>query len=205
MRNSLGGAMVRPNVSHCVQENEVHYNPLIIPIVIATYNVADTSQPMLLYSEPKNNPYFTKVTVDGTEVELLSGEVGDYIQYGYHFATTGEHTVEYTLNDPTAIGERVFKECEALTSVIIPDGVITIGDRAFQRSAVANVMLPDSVTSIGRYSFERCSNLASINIPSGLVSVGYGAFGPPSNPLYENETLRNIILGFNEYAFKWEK
>ena len=23
-----GGAMVRPNVSHCVEENEVHYNPV---------------------------------------------------------------------------------------------------------------------------------------------------------------------------------
>ena len=26
-----GGTMVRPNVSHCVQENEVHYNPFVSP------------------------------------------------------------------------------------------------------------------------------------------------------------------------------
>lgn len=26
-----GGTMVKPNVSHCVQENEVHYNPLVDP------------------------------------------------------------------------------------------------------------------------------------------------------------------------------
>jgi hypothetical protein len=149
--------MVRPNVSHCVQENEVHYNPLIIPILIATYNVDDTSQPILLYAEPKNNPYFTKVMVDSTEVELLGEEIDNHIVYGYHFATTGEHTVEYTLNDPTAIGEMVFISCEALTNVIIPDGVITIGDRAFNSCRnLTLVAIPSSVTSIGDSAFCHC-------------------------------------------------
>lgn len=26
-----GGTMVKPNVSHCIEENEVHYNPIIDP------------------------------------------------------------------------------------------------------------------------------------------------------------------------------
>lgn len=27
-----GGTMVRPNISHCISENDVHYNPIIPPI-----------------------------------------------------------------------------------------------------------------------------------------------------------------------------
>ena len=54
-----GGTMVRPNVSHCVQENEVHYNS--IAIMTVKYNVTNTSNPTPLYF------YFTQgdMTVDG--------------------------------------------------------------------------------------------------------------------------------------------
>lgn len=48
------GTMVKPNVSHCIQENEVHYNKYIEPIIAKYYideeAIEETgSYPMGLY------------------------------------------------------------------------------------------------------------------------------------------------------------
>ena len=33
----FGGAMEKPNVSHCIEENEVHYNKYIEPLIAKYY------------------------------------------------------------------------------------------------------------------------------------------------------------------------
>lgn len=44
-----------------------------------------------------------------------------------------------------------------ICSVIIPNGVTGIGDRAFEWcSLLSSIHLPDSVTSIGDYAFHGC-------------------------------------------------
>ncbi len=35
-----------------------------------------------------------------------------------------------------------------------------------------NVVIPDGVTSIGDYAFNRCANLTSITIPDSVTSIG---------------------------------
>ena len=66
---------------------------------------------------------------------------------------------------------------DGLTSVTIPDGVITIGAWAFSCCAdLTNVTIPDSVTSIGDYAFEECISLTSLTIPSSVTSIGECAF-----------------------------
>ena len=50
-------------------------------------------------------------------------------------------------------------------NIIIPDSVTTIGDYAFEGSALESITIPDSVTSIGMGAFQNCTNLTSITIP----------------------------------------
>lgn len=77
----------------------------------------------------------------------------------------------------TSIGVRAFAGCSALEGVIIPDGVISIGDFAFLRCvALEGVIIPNGVTSIGKYAFAGCSALKSVLIPDSVTSIGSVAF-----------------------------
>ena len=77
----------------------------------------------------------------------------------------------------TGITSDAFVDCKSLTSVTIPDSVMSIGWCAFcDCSSLTSVTIPDSVTSIGNYAFYRCSSLTSISIPNGVTNLGMRAF-----------------------------
>jgi hypothetical protein len=85
------------------------------------------------------------------------------------------------------IGERAFwnSSYESTTdnvnsriiSVIIPEGVTTIGTQAFYRCKNLYIIsLPNSLTSIGNSAFAGCEALDSITLPSSLKKIGKEAF-----------------------------
>ena len=56
----------------------------------------------------------------------------------------------------------------AITKVVIEDGVTNVGNDAFVGcSSLTSINIPNSVTSIGDSAFMYCSSLTSINIPDG--------------------------------------
>ena len=68
-------------------------------------------------------------------------------------------------------------ENQDIKSVMIEDGVTSIGHNAFFRcSGLANITFPNSVKSIGVNAFYVCSGLTSIKIPNSVTSIGEGAF-----------------------------
>lgn len=61
--------------------------------------------------------------------------------------------------------------------IVIPDGVIAIGDYAFyEQSELRSVIIPDGVASIGESSFSGCRSLTKIEIPESVKSIGEAAF-----------------------------
>lgn len=54
--------------------------------------------------------------------------------------------------------------------------VVSIGDRAFARSSVRAVILPDSLVHIGDYAFHGCKRLLRFTIPETVTTLGTGAF-----------------------------
>lgn len=62
--------------------------------------------------------------------------------------------------------------------IILPDGVTSIGDRAFYWcTSLTSITIPNSVTSIGNAVFSCCFSLKSITIPDSVASIGAEAFG----------------------------
>ncbi len=63
------------------------------------------------------------------------------------------------------------------SSVIIPDGIIEIGDSAFFGcDSLTSVTIGNGVTTIGLWAFEDCSRLTNITIPDSVTSIGRYAF-----------------------------
>ncbi len=59
---------------------------------------------------------------------------------------------------------------------MIPFGVTQIGDFAFQESKITSVTIPDSVVSIGKWAFITCNSITEITIPANVSEIGKGAF-----------------------------
>ena len=103
-------------------------------------------------------------------------------------------------NSVTSIGDRAFTSCSSLTSVNIPNGVTSIGDYAFNAcSSLTSITIGNSVTSIGNYAFYNCSSLTSVNIPDGVMSIGKSAFANCSS--LTSVTIPNSVTTIGDEAF----
>ena len=59
--------------------------------------------------------------------------------------------------------EGAFQGCSSLTSMVLPDSLVTIGDKAFYDcSSLMSITIPDSVRKIGEWPFANCSALSSV-------------------------------------------
>ena len=89
----------------------------------------------------------------------------------------------YTIKEGTKwIGTSAFDYCTALTSIVIPNTVISIGYEAFFGcSSLRSITLPNTISSIAAQTFYNCSSLPSIQIPSSITSIGSEAFLGCSN------------------------
>ena len=75
------------------------------------------------------------------------------------------------------IGSVAFYQCRALSSINIPSSVTTIAGSAFNScTALTNITIPPGVTYIGGRAFKSCFNLWSIVIPSSVTVLLDGCF-----------------------------
>ena len=75
------------------------------------------------------------------------------------------------------IGDEAFKNERSLTSVTIPEGVVSIGEYAFGFCGnITSIKFPSTVTAIRDDAFYGCESLKTLNLPKGLRSIGGLAF-----------------------------
>ena len=68
-----------------------------------------------------------------------------------------------------------FDRCTNLTQVIIDEGVKTIGESAFRKTAIPYIKLPSSVKTLEYHCFGGCDRLRKIDMP-GVEAVNIGVF-----------------------------
>ena len=157
-------------------------------------------------------------------VSSADGELGD-LEIPQNVDYKG---VTYTV---TAIGDYAFQRNDypaSLKSVVVPEGVTTIGKEAFaHQNSLRLVSLPESLRAIGESAFYDCYFLPSIElhncltiganafdrcealnliIPASVTSLGGGNFNDcksvsiaADNPIYE-QTSDGLILTKEESA-----
>lgn len=76
-----------------------------------------------------------------------------------------------------SIGYSAFGSCANLTSINIPEGVSRIASMTFWHCGkLTSVELPSTVTRIENQAFSACGNLTGITIPRGVTYIGNNAF-----------------------------
>ena len=108
----------------------------------------------------------------------------------------------------TAIGEKAFANQAQLTSIIIPDTVITIGTRAFYGcTGLTEITIPASVTSIGTQMLYKASNLSTVYYNSTyqnsdnpflnlahITKIVFGGKSIPSYILDGNTCVKEVVI-----------
>lgn len=79
---------------------------------------------------------------------------------------------------------------DGITSIIIPDSIISIGDYAFESCGnLSSIKIPCNVGEIGVFIFEDCSNLSNIE-----VAAGNSVYHASENCLIETQS-KTLIAG----------
>ncbi len=98
---------------------------------------------------------------------------------------TGIREVSASLSIPTtingktvtAIGNNAFRNKTQITTVSIPEGIKSIGGRAFAGTSISYVIIPASVDTIQYQAFENCLSLQSVTFNGTAVTlINTGAF-----------------------------
>ena len=156
-------------------------------------------------------------------VVILQARAYDFEDNGIFYNITAKNTVEVTCNTDTLdgysgtviipktirfadkkykvirIGNFTFFRCKKLDSVIIPEGVTSIGNAAFGNSSIISVIIPTSVRSIERFSFVLCENLESIVIPDRVKRLEDATFAGCSSLV--SVTIPNSISYIGNVVF----
>lgn len=90
-------------------------------------------------------------------------------------------------NTVKTIDANAFISCKNLQEITIADSVEKIGDSAFYRSQIKNVIIPSSVKKIDSESFYQCENLEEVNLPEGLERIEWRA-------LYGCHKIKTIVV-----------
>ena len=143
----------------------------------------------------------------------LNADGHTYTVSGHINPFGGDITIPATVNgcSVTSIGNDAFS-CSGLTSVVIPEGVTSIGESAFINCPyMTSATIPTSVTSIGGWAF--CNTgISSLNIPTSVASIGECAFGAchalasiqveDGNTTYDSRNGCNAIIEKSSNALK---
>lgn len=97
------------------------------------------------------------------------------VAYKYK-GTMPDETSIILRDDCTGVAGLAFYECAGLTSILMPNSVVTIGEKAFSKSGLTSVIIPNLVTSLHDGVFKECLDLTSVNIPNSVTVIDYDAF-----------------------------
>ncbi len=153
----------------------------------------------LIYGYSSSKKHTVKQTSKTTETltqpiitKRLTNELSDKTysskDYIYRKLTDGISIISYSSDpDTIIIPDKIdglpvkeiggFSGRKGLKKVVIPEGVVVIGDGTFSDCAnLVDVTIPNSIKELGKNTFSGCTNLKQINIPESVLSLDTNVF-----------------------------
>lgn len=108
------------------------------------------------------------------------------------FQATGLTQLEAASSSQTG---NSFYGCTALSGIILPAGLTSIGDSAFYGcTGLTNVTIPCSVTSVARSAFNGCTSFMRLTIQSSGTVTSIADNGYAGDILSPNNWLKSVII-----------
>ncbi|MCR5361962.1 MAG: leucine-rich repeat domain-containing protein [Bacteroidales bacterium] len=138
--------------------------------------------------------YYGITSRDKCTVSVCTENAGDYSGEVIIPGTVRHGGAEWTV---TAIGG--FWGCSDMTSVSLPNTIVSIGMSAFNGCGLTSITIPNSVREIDHWAFESCKNLKSVDLGNGVERIGYRAFIWCEN--LESITIPSSVTQFGDNVF----
>ena len=182
---------------------------------------------LLCYYEDEDpiwqNTDFNSCYMNGYYADTIGTKFYDEAS-GLYYKVSTEYTVEVTCFDPEfnhytgsveipssvehegmtytviAIGDMAFVNCPNLTSVTIPNTVVSVGEKAFNNTGLVSIAIPNSVSSMGDNAFRYCPNLVSVTLSDAMTEIPSEAFVYCAS--LADVTLPSILESIGQRAFE---
>ncbi|UKK47742.1 leucine-rich repeat protein [Prevotella sp. E9-3] len=165
---------------------------------MASITIEDSETPLIMPGTWYERPFWSPATTIYIGRDLtLTGEEVNPLTYD---ATSVEFGPQVTTINPA-----LFYSNSKLASIIIGNGVTTIGESAFlacgQSDEVTEtvVTMGSNVTSIGTNAFKDCTHIKSVTLPSKLTTIGNEAFNGSS---LTSVTIPASVMTIGDAAFQ---
>jgi hypothetical protein len=158
------------------------------------YNVFDYAY----YIGNEENPYL--VLMRSKRTTITNCNIHDDCKFIYDKAFYQCNAISsiFIPNSVVSIGNNAFEEC-SITTISLPNSVVNIGNNAFEESSLTTISIPNSVINIGKYAFRDCKDLTSVTIGDSVISIGENAFSNCSKLASIN--IPNGVTRINDYTF----
>ena len=143
-----------------------------------TGNTGDTGGEDTETPDDPNKPTVTlknnELTVAGGDGALTTDALKELLPEGTNKAMIA--TLDLSNSGYTSIGNLkdgypLLQEWTNLQSVILPAGLKSIGNAAFQNTGLTNINLPDGLQVIGGNAFYGCAGLTTIELPDSAKKL----------------------------------
>jgi len=114
-----------------------------------------------------NNVNYVPVTL--TKIKYANGSA--VIDTTMLLANMGPATTLELADDMIVILANQFENTTSIKNIILPEGIITIGNYAFCGSSITSITIPNTVTSIGYAAFQDATSLTSIVMPNNISEI----------------------------------
>lgn len=113
---------------------------------------------------------------NGTLIISGTGNMKNYFAHAPWYSYSESLKSVIVQNGVTSIGNYAFKDCKNITQITLSASVNSIGKEAFSGCNFETIELPTKITIIPEGLFMGCKSLKKVKIPNGVTEIGDNAF-----------------------------